>query len=63
VSDDDKAAAADLRTVVDALVREAVGTSGFPGGQAVLPSREVVIQIVEERHLLDVPLTPRIITE
>jgi len=48
VSDDDKAAAADLRTVVDALVREAVGTSGFPGGQAVLPSREVVIQIVEE---------------
>ena len=48
MSDDDKAAAADLRTVVDALVREAVGTSGFPGGLAVLPSREVVIQIVEE---------------
>jgi serine O-acetyltransferase len=35
-----------LAAVVEALVQGAVGLS-FPGGQAVLPSREAVIEIVE----------------
>jgi serine O-acetyltransferase len=55
VSEHDKAAAMDLRSVVDELVREAVGREGFPGGQAVLPSREVVIQVVEELRAVIFP--------
>jgi serine O-acetyltransferase len=43
-----KAAVADLRAVVDDLVKGAVGQGAFPGGQAVLPSREAVIQLVED---------------
>jgi serine O-acetyltransferase len=39
---------ADLRAIVEELVEGSVGRGGFPGGQAVLPSREVVIQIVED---------------
>ncbi len=42
-----KGGGADLRGVVDALVRGASGLSAFPGGQALLPSREAVIEVVE----------------
>jgi serine O-acetyltransferase len=38
----------DLRAIVEQLVKGAAGLDGFPGGQAVLPSREAVIQIVED---------------
>jgi serine O-acetyltransferase len=37
----------DLRSIVDQLVKGATPLSGVPGGQAVLPSRDAVIQIVE----------------
>jgi serine O-acetyltransferase len=40
--------AADIRDVVDQLAAEATLLTGFPGGRAILPSREVVIQIVED---------------
>jgi serine O-acetyltransferase len=49
VSDQQKRpAAVNLRDIVEELVEGAVGSTGFPGGQAVLPSREAVIQIVED---------------
>ncbi len=38
----------DIRTIVDELRRDAVGPSGLPGGRAILPSRDAVIQIVED---------------
>lgn len=38
----------DLRTVVEELRRDVVGPSGLPGGRAILPSRDAVIQIVED---------------
>jgi serine O-acetyltransferase len=38
----------DLKGIVDALVSGASGLAAFPGGQAVLPSREAVIEAVEE---------------
>jgi serine O-acetyltransferase len=38
----------DLRTVVDQLAAEASLLEGLPGGRAILPSREAVIQIVED---------------
>jgi serine O-acetyltransferase len=37
-----------LRAVVDQLAAEATLLTGIPGGRAVLPSREAVIQIVED---------------
>jgi serine O-acetyltransferase len=39
---------ADLRDVVDQLATQASLLTGFPGGRAILPSREAVIQIVED---------------
>ncbi len=39
---------ADLRAVVDQLAAEASLLEGLPGGRAILPSREAVIQIVED---------------
>jgi serine O-acetyltransferase len=39
---------ADIRDVVDQLASEASLLTGFPGGRAILPSREAVIQIVED---------------
>ncbi len=39
---------ADLRAVVDELAAGASLLTGFPGGRAILPSRDAVIQIVEE---------------
>jgi serine O-acetyltransferase len=38
----------DIRTIVEELRRDAVGPSGLPGGRAILPSRDAVIQIVED---------------
>ncbi len=38
----------DLRAVVDQLAAGASLLTGFPGGRAILPSRDAVIQIVEE---------------
>ena len=38
----------DLRSVVDQLAAEASLLEGLPGGRAILPSREAVIQIVED---------------
>jgi len=38
----------DIRTIVEELRRDAVGPTGLPGGRAILPSREAVIQIVED---------------
>jgi serine O-acetyltransferase len=40
--------APDLRAVVDRLAAGASLLTGLPGGRAILPSREAVIQIVEE---------------
>jgi serine O-acetyltransferase len=40
--------AGQLRAVVDQLAAEATLLTGIPGGRAVLPSREAVIQIVED---------------
>ncbi len=40
--------AGDLREVVERLCRDGSTLAGFPGGQAVLPSREAVIQCTEE---------------
>ncbi len=37
----------DLRAVVDQLVKGAAALDAFPGGQALLPSREVVAEVVE----------------
>ena len=37
----------DLRSIVEQLVEGTDGLAGIPGGQAVLPSREAVIEIVE----------------
>jgi serine O-acetyltransferase len=39
---------ADLRAVVDQLAAGASLLTGFPGGRAILPSRDAVIQIVED---------------
>jgi len=39
---------ADLRAVVDQLAAGASLLTGFPGGRAILPSRDAVIEIVEE---------------
>jgi serine O-acetyltransferase len=39
---------ADLRAVVDQLATGASLLTGFPGGRAILPSRDAVIEIVEE---------------
>jgi serine O-acetyltransferase len=39
---------ADIRDVVEQLAEQASLLTGFPGGRAILPSREVVIQIVED---------------
>jgi serine O-acetyltransferase len=39
---------ADLKAIVDDLARSATGLAGVPGGRAILPSREAVIQIVED---------------
>jgi len=39
---------ADLRVVVDQLAAGASLLTGFPGGRAILPSRDAVIQIVED---------------
>jgi len=47
VSDAAPRGAGDLRGVVDELVRGASSLSAFPGGQALLPSREAVIEVVE----------------
>jgi serine O-acetyltransferase len=47
VSENGKGEAADLRGVVDQLVKGAASLSAFPGGQALLPSREAVIEVVE----------------
>jgi len=47
-SEREKAGPGGLRAVVDELVHQSLGREGFPGGQAVLPSREAVIQVVEE---------------
>jgi serine O-acetyltransferase len=38
----------DLRAVVDQLAAGASLLTGFPGGRAILPSRDAVIQVVEE---------------
>jgi serine O-acetyltransferase len=38
----------DIRTIVEELRRDAVGPTGLPGGRAILPSRDAVIQIVED---------------
>ena len=38
----------DIRTIVEELRRDAVGPAGLPGGRAILPSRDAVIQIVED---------------
>ena len=38
----------DLRAIVEELRRDAVGPTGLPGGRAILPSRDAVIQIVED---------------
>ncbi|HET9554029.1 MAG TPA: serine O-acetyltransferase EpsC [Anaeromyxobacteraceae bacterium] len=38
----------DLKAIVDELVRGASELAAFPGGQALLPSREVVVEVVEE---------------
>jgi serine O-acetyltransferase len=48
VSETGKGGSADLRGVVDQLVRGAASLSAFPGGQALLPSREAVIEVVED---------------
>ena len=40
--------AVDLRTIVDRLAAEATLLAGIPGGRANLPSRDAVIQIVED---------------
>jgi serine O-acetyltransferase len=45
---DGRGGAGDLRTVVDRLAKGATGLVGIPGGRAYLPSREAVIQIVED---------------
>ena len=47
MSDGKPGAPADLRTVVDQLVKGAASLSAFPGGQALLPSREAVVEVVE----------------
>jgi serine O-acetyltransferase len=39
---------ADIRDVVDQLAAEATLLTGFPGGRAILPARDAVIQIVED---------------
>jgi serine O-acetyltransferase len=39
---------ADIRDVVDQLAAEASLLTGFPGGRAILPSRDAVIQLVED---------------
>jgi serine O-acetyltransferase len=39
---------ADIRTIVEELRRDVVGPAGLPGGRAILPSRDAVIQIVED---------------
>ena len=39
---------ADIRDVVDQLAAGATLLTGFPGGRAILPSRDAVIQIVED---------------
>jgi serine O-acetyltransferase len=39
---------ANIRDVVDRLAEQASLLTGFPGGRAILPSREAVIQIVED---------------
>jgi serine O-acetyltransferase len=38
----------DIRTVVEELRREATGPKGLPNARAILPSRDAVIQIVED---------------
>ena len=40
--------AVDLRTIVDRLAAEATLLAGIPGGRANLPSRDAVVQIVED---------------
>ena len=47
MSEPRKGAEVDLRAIVDQLVKGANGLAGIPGGQAVLPSRDAVIEIVE----------------
>jgi len=47
VSEAIKGGPADLRGVVDQLVKGAASLSAFPGGQALLPSREAVVEVVE----------------
>jgi serine O-acetyltransferase len=47
VNDIRKGPEVDLRSIVDQLVKGATPLSGVPGGQAVLPSRDAVIEIVE----------------
>ncbi|MGB8930139.1 MAG: serine O-acetyltransferase EpsC [Anaeromyxobacteraceae bacterium] len=38
----------DIRAIVEELRLDAVGPTGLPGGRAILPSRDAVIQIVED---------------
>ena len=38
----------DIRTIVEELRQDVVGPTGLPGGRAILPSRDAVIQVVED---------------
>ena len=48
MSDEKRGKTSDLHGIVEQLCQEATVLSDFPGGQAILPSREAVIQIVED---------------